>query len=423
MASAIQPREVAVPQDQTPHPVPVPIPKRKRRLRTQRGSIVRRKSSWIAMYRDRAGKQHGVTFRTKTEASAHLTEVLALIRQDKYVVARPELFSDYVEQWLKRRALTLKPGTLGTYRTIAKKWLAPTFGEYEMREIDREQVRAFAFRLLETKLKGKSVRLILTVLHELFEHAIDDRVAQANPAHRLKVDLPKDSVERRVPERTDVTATFHELDAHPQVQVFLALTAMTGLRRGEALALWWSDLDFQRGLIRVERSLTHANKDDAIPYRNIEWHFSTTLAVVPPKSKTSRRTVAMPLALGAMLQRLRAGCRNASPFVFQDEAGAPLDPQPIYKVLHAAQDRAGVKRFNPHGLRHRFISELQGAGASPAHARDRAGHASIQVTDRYSHDLADAHVYADAVARAFPFDAEPRVNLKLSEGASAQPSR
>jgi integrase len=123
-----------------------------------------------------------------------------------------------------------------------------------------------------------------------------------------------------------------------------------------------------------------------------------------PKSKKSIRIVNMPAPLEDLLKQLRGLTRNTSPFVFQRNAdGAPLDPVLLYETVHDAQDRAGVKRFGFHGLRHLFASRLQEVGASPAHTRDRMGHSKIATTDRYSHDFADGRAYSDAVASSFPF--------------------
>jgi integrase len=129
---------------------------------------------------------------------------------------------------------------------------------------------------------------------------------------------------------------------------------------------------------------------------------------VPPKSKTSRRIVNMPGQLADLLKQLQALRRTDSPFIFvQNDDGGPLDPDLIYDTLHDAQDRAGVKRFGFHGLRHLYASRLQEAGASPAHTRDRMGHSSITMTDNYTHDLADGRAFSDAVARDFPFTIRP----------------
>jgi hypothetical protein len=70
-----------------------------------------------------------------------------------------------------------------------------------------------------------------------------------------------------------------------------------------------------------------------------------------------------------------------------------------------------LKRLEFRGLRHRFISELQEAGASTAHTPDRDGHSSISTANRHSHDANNGHAYADTATRLFPV----RVHHLLSE--------
>jgi hypothetical protein len=70
-----------------------------------------------------------------------------------------------------------------------------------------------------------------------------------------------------------------------------------------------------------------------------------------------------------------------------------------------------LKRFESHGLRQRFINELQEAGSSGAHTRDRAGHSSISTANRDRHDVNDGRAYADTTTRLFPV----RVHHLLSD--------
>jgi integrase len=417
---------IAVPQEPIPHAEPVPIPhpapkSKRRRVRSQRGSIVRRGRSWIAVFRTKEGKQKWQTFHSKAEATNCLNDALKLVRDGKYTDAEPELFSVYVKRWLALRAVSIKPNTHRVYATMLKKYLVPEFGEQEMRDITREQVRDFVERLLKAgKLSGRSIRTMLIQLHDVFDHAIEDKRAQNNPAHRLKINLPDDAKARYVPPPEDVSATFAELNANPNAQVFLALTALTGLRKGEALGLWWTDINFLENTIKVERTLTRANHATSGAFRNISWHYSKTLAVVPPKTKTSKRPVNMPAQLADLLRQLQTLRRTDSPFVFvRNDDGGPLDPEMLDDVLHAAQDRADVRHFGFHGLRHLFASRLQDAGASPAHTRDSLGHSSITMTDNYTHAVGNGRAFSDAVARVFPF----QVRGLLEERTPARPSR
>jgi site-specific recombinase XerD len=109
----------------------------------------------------------------------------------------------------------------------------------------------------------------------------------------------------------------------------------------------------------------------------------------------------MPPELENLLRQLRAISSEASPYVFQNGACGPLELDEIVDELHAAQDRAGVKRFGLHGVRHFFASALHQAGASLAQARDQLGHSTIDMTDHYTHVLDSGREYAEIVGRDF----------------------
>jgi integrase len=348
---------------------------------------------------------------TRRRKRDHLTDALKLIREDKYIDARPELFEVYVEQWLARRMTTgIKPNTYRTYRSQLKRWITPEFKGKEMRDIDRVQVRAFAYRLVATRrLSSQSVRMLLTRLEDLFDSAIDDEVASTNPAHHLHVKLLDDAKERHVPSRDDVNRTFAALAPHPVVQTLLGTAATTGLRIGELLGLFWDDIDWRAGTISVSRSLTRADKSKWIAVRNPNFRWdsrSTKLALVPPKSKKGKRTIVMTATCAGLLLRLRSLTKNDSPFVFQQDAGGgPFDPNNAWDALHEAQDAAGVARFGFHGVRHRYATELHDAGAPAVQQRDALGWSSMDMADRYTHAVNDGREHVERVSSVFTFNA------------------
>ena len=203
------------------------------------------------------------------------------------------------------------------------------------------------------------------------------------PAHLPKkfINSPgEDSPERIVPKPADVVKTFGHLG--PTYQAFFFAGAATGLRRGKLLGLRWTDIDLEAGAPAVRHDLQHVKKarlgEDA--HKIVERVGTSGPALLKPKSKRSVRNMEIPPKLADMLRELRRRQTAASPFVFQDEIGRPLDPDAIYDALHDAQDRAGIRRFGLHGLRHFYRSLLQESGASLKHAQERMGHASATTT-------------------------------------------
>jgi integrase len=242
-----------------------------------------------------------------------------------------------------------------------------------------------------------------TILHKIFDDAIDRNFAVNNPAHKVKIEGGRDSVERVMPDPSDVEKTFANLDT--AFQVLLLTYAFTGLRRGELLGLRWQDVELDVGVLRVRKQVQRVKRSllNANAFQNVERIGSTGLALVTLKSKRSVRSIEMPPYLVTLLGQHKN--QNAGAFVFHDEFGNPLDPKAVYKPLYVAEDEAQVPRFSPHGLRYLYCSVLQESGASVKHAQQRMGHASATTTmNIYTRSVTDeGRKYAEKVEAAFPF--------------------
>ena len=390
--------------------------KRRRRKSWQGGSIFPRPSGFTIVYRKPDGKQKWEGgFRTKALAQDRLNEVLGQIKDKKFLEPKEKLFSAWCDEWLESKKRQLKPSTWGSYYSAVTRWLKPEFGNSYVGDITRPAVVLF-FRGLaaeksrygKRRLTHKFIKNLHTLLHAIFDAAMEEELTATNPAHMLEKiisQLGEDSSERVVPRREEVVKTFENLGA--TYQVLFATGAVTGLRRGELLGLRWSDLNLETGMLSVSHNLQRVKKvrltEDA--HKGVERIGSTGLALVKPKSKKSVRDVEIPPKLAAMLRELRRRQTGDSAFVFRDEIGRPLDPDAIYDVLHAAQDRAEVRPFGLHGLRHLYCSLLQESGASLKHAQERMGHASAATTmEIYTHSVTDeGRKYAERVEAEFPF--------------------
>lgn len=398
--------------------------RRRRERRGQRGSIVRRNGSpaYTIIHRAPDGKQKWEGgFATKEDAQTQLDTVLGSIRKNTYVEAKKILFKEFCDDWMEKAKPILKPKTWASYKSSLKNWITPEFGTWPICDINRAAVKCFKDKLLaNADLSRKFIKNVLILLHRLFEEAIDREYIAANPARKLQHDLEDDNPDSAgviVPTPEEVVNTFAALP--PTHQVLLATAAITGFRRAELLGLFWDDVDWLNEAIRVRRTLQRIPKKllAAGAFRRVERIGETGLALVTPKSKKAHRSVEMPEKLAKLLHSLR-GLQNGSdsPFVFQTEIGAPLDPDGVYEVLHTAQQSAKARRFGLHGLRHLYSSLLVANKADVKFAQERLGHASASTTlNIYTHAINDrGREFAAAVEAAFPF-----VSNLLAEGKNA----
>ena len=163
--------------------------------------------------------------------------------------------------------------------------------------------------------------------------------------------------------------------------IFLALG--TGLRRGEVLGLRWSDVDLERRTLTVAQSLEQTKEG---------------LRFKTPKTKRSRRTLALSPSLTEVLQahratqaadRLALGLgRDPGGLIFTRIDGDAIQPDSVTKMFARIVTRAKVRPISFHGLRHTHATDLLRAGVHPKITSERLGHASIAITmDTYSHAI------------------------------------
>ena len=163
-------------------------------------------------------------------------------------------------------------------------------------------------------------------------------------------------------------ATFFGQNADAMIH----LGAFTGLRRGELLALLFTDIDWSNKEIIVTKALTRFPAKDGVH----RWRWE----IGPPKTKRSVRRVVLSDDILLYLTRMRNSAPNPIGLLFPDKNGKPLDPDFFDSLFAKIKKSAGLKEIRFHDLRHFFASLLISQGFSPKYVCDQLGHSSIQMT-------------------------------------------
>jgi integrase len=189
--------------------------------------------------------------------------------------------------------------------------------------------------------------------------------------------------ERPVLSVPDPEAVGRLLDATKGTRLYvpLVLAATTGLRRGELLALRWSNINLETGLVRVVGSLQHIEGE---------------LRFVYPKTDRARRTIALPTGTVAILRRHRK--EQTERRLKMGEAWADLDlvldlgdgsllsPNGLSRSFYRLVRKVGLAGVRLHDLRHGYATALLVAGVHPKVASEALGHSSVGFTlDTSSH--------------------------------------
>ena len=256
--------------------------------------------------------------------------------------------------------------------------LSSSIGRLTLDKVRPSHVEGWVVELRRKGLAESSVRSAYTILRAVLDTAVRDGALASNPVaviRRPRV-TSKEASHLTPPQ---VAELLHAAQGSRYAPLF-ALLVHSGLRRGEALALRWSDVDLATGMLRVRGTLSRIEGE---------------LLVTEPKTAKSKRFVPISAPAEQLLRDLRAGqaeeraragsaCRETG-FVFTTEFGEPCDPRNALRALRAAATRAGLPRA---GLRtpRSAASVMLNAGVPLKVVSEIPGHSSIAITgDIYGH--------------------------------------
>jgi integrase len=317
--------------------------------------------------------------------------VAAAVAEQVHVASSHLTLREYLTgQWLPAIEHTIRPTTYNSYLAHVECHILSALGSVQLQKLTAAQINALYAKLARhgrrngTPLTPLTVRHVHAVLHRALKDAVRWGYLVRNPAD--SADPPKASSHKELRTWTaEQLAAFLESQRDDGLYGLWHVLAMTGLRRGEALALRWSDLDLEAGRLSVRRSLVPEGK---------------TMVVHEPKTARGRRLVALDhetvevLKAQAVrqLEQSAGADSDGSDWVFTDEAGAVLHPWLVSRLFRAAVKRAMLPDIRLHDLRHTHATLALQAGVHPKVVSERLGHATVAITlDTYSHSIPVLH--------------------------------
>lgn len=304
----------------------------------------------------------------------------------------------WADVWLNNYIIPYrKTSTIDCHTTNLRRHILPELGKIKLENLSPVKITAFA-KTLPTKSNGRGGTLspvtvgdIRRTLSAMLETAVQQDIMPKNPAKAARW-----PAEERTPGKAstpeEMALFVQELQSENLTwKTLFLLLATTGMRRGEAIALDWSDMDLKRGTLRISKSATTGSKG---------------VEINTPKTHAGTRTVALVDDVVLLLKKLRkqqlvsrmSGDKwTDSGAVFcSEETGLRINPDSASKRFRAICKRCGVK-LKLHGLRHSYVTAALHAGVSLADIARQVGHASTDVTARvYAHAFGDE---ADASKR------------------------
>lgn len=338
-----------------------------------------RSTSATVYYRDFSGRRQRIRKSAPTRAAARravmseLNRVLEGGGQDRVASAMP--LSKAAAAWLalieeRVERGTRSPSTLDLYRHAVERHVVPQLGELLLAETTTARLDRFLQGVLRTKGYA-TAKLCRTILSGICGWAVRQGGLTANPVRDVTpLELDRDRTAKALTQSEvhewlsvldeDEFARRHDL---PELARFVLAT---GLRLGEALGVRWADVDFDRGVVSVERTVIRIKGRGLVASRL--------------KSRSSYRVLVLPGWCLTMLRTRRNRVGVIDGPVFADAKGGYRDRNNVGAAFRRVRQGTPFEWVTPHTYRKTVATLLDSQGASARMIADQLGHSRISMT-------------------------------------------
>jgi integrase len=278
----------------------------------------------------------------------------------------PMTFGRYAEYWLAVHP-ELAPSTQLLYRQLLDHWILPEFGDLPLAEITPMRVRTwFAGMAVGPTAKANAYARLRTIMGM----AVKDRLITDNPCKLDNAGPPPRDKKIKIAKPDELDVIVKNMPERWRMLVLLA--AWCALRWSEATALQRSDVDFEAGVIHVQRAVVRGPKGKEVK---------------KPKSDAGTRDVPIPpFLIDPLREHLET---HAAPgdqgLVFPADNGGYLASISFGRPFYRARELAGRPDLTFHELRHTGLTRYAQFGATTRELMTIAGHSTPEMSLRYQH--------------------------------------
>ncbi|WP_251869803.1 tyrosine-type recombinase/integrase [Enterococcus italicus] len=340
---------------------------------------------------DATGKKIWTTrrgFKTKRECQLAQTRLQLDVQENGFQKRKTDVFKEMYELWFEQYKNTVKESSWVKTAEMFRLHILPRFGHLKLEKINvamcQKAINEWFATVPSRYMKMKNYTA------KVFDFAIAMEITEKNPMRKVTNPVKKDEFTEEAElnfysreELKQFLAATKELDSPTPFMLF-HLLAFTGMRKGEALALMWTDINFKENTLTITKNVTRGDKG--------------RLIVTTPKTRKSARTLSIDPHTMDLLKAWRCqqkidymkfGYNTLQPdqLIFPNESNELMQPTRTRKwLMQVYKNHPEIKPITTHGFRHTHCSLLFEAGASIKEVQDRLGHSDVKVTmNIYAH--------------------------------------
>ena len=344
------------------------------------GSIHQRKDgSWRAQI-TLEGRRLSFSAKTRRECQRWIKNTINQIDDGLSFSNTKITLEEYLSSWLTSKKGTLRSSTYTHYEQLVDSYINPHIGNRKINDLRPENIQALYNHLQVKEVGIPTIDKIHTVLHSAFSQAVKMGIIHRNPTSAT---IPPKMTEKemQILDDSQVSQMLIAAKGH-RWEALYHLAVTTGMRQIEILGLKWTDLDWIRKTIRIERQLVRP-KGDTVRFSRPKTKYGRRVIMVGSNTIDVMRTHYENQNLE--IQKVGEKWRENG-LIFTTSNGNPIHHRNLLRNFKALLRDAGLAEMRFHDLRHTAASLMLNHGIPVIVVSRRLGHARASITlDIYGH--------------------------------------
>ena len=311
--------------------------------------------------------------KSKEQVRNKMKEILMSESSDSCSNTVQELFNE----WLCSAKHRVKESTLANYRLKADKHILPFFGSQRITSVSSDNIYAFIDNKQSIGLSNRYIIDILIVMKSVLKHAV----------RTYHIINPMDGI--TMPKKGTSEIKLLESDEQHQLEQYIsenrnnttmgiALTMNTGIRIGELCALQWSDIDLEKRILTVRKTMQRIKSPNG---KN-----RTKLIISDPKSESSKRSIPLTKKMVDYLTQFKG---ESDEYILSGKE-KPIEPRTMQYRFSKILKNVNLPSVHFHALRHMFASTCVKLAFDVKTLSELLGHSNVEITlNRYVHSSSE----------------------------------